>query len=327
MSTWGQLRMILSTSAPGIPEDLLDSYLNNRYEQILEKAEWMGLNMHSVIRSIAAYSSGADHATLTEGQSIVVGTGTSWIASQAGLRFYVPGDTAVYTVASVEGPLALTLDRTYEARGTDVAGTVYALSSYVLMQNIYLLPTDVRTVVDVLSPITGLPMQRFSRAELAATSGTRAMIGEPQCYAVYDDSPEGAVSPVLHRIEFYPPPSYARGFDLEYVHEAVGFDGGSTANSPFPWIGDSVLLYGCQADISMHLARHAAPGEAASHRGDAKNYEAKFQEGLASALRVEYQQRRPLSAVKMADRFTRHRMNRANRGYNNTWGIGRGGPN
>ena len=44
--TWGQLRLTLQIAAPGVSLDLVDAWINARYEKILERTDWSGLNRH-----------------------------------------------------------------------------------------------------------------------------------------------------------------------------------------------------------------------------------------------------------------------------------------
>jgi hypothetical protein len=298
MSTWGNLRLILQTGAPGVSLDLLDSWLNARYEALLESTDWTGLKAHATIQTQAAYQSGTDTVTLTVGSAAVVGVGTAWTSDITGRSFYRPGDTVVYTATYVSAT-SLTLDRPYESNGGDAAGVVYAGSAYVFMTNVYSLPSDCRSVVEVLDPVTGLPMASFTSAGLDASAGSRARVGDPHAWDAWDDSAESS-PPVLHQIEFFPPPLRARGIPLEYLKATLGFDGGNTAGSPVPFLSSRVLLDGVRADIALYQNNFNA----------AKGYEALYQDELARLLRLEHAQRRKITALKMADRFTRHRLGR-----------------
>ncbi len=312
--TWGQLRFQLKESAPDVSLDLLDGYLNGRYEQVLKASDWSGIKSHATIATMAAYQSGADTCGLTVGLATVSGVGTAWTAARIGQRFYRPGDSALYTVAAVGGVTGLTLDRAYEGNTSDAAGKVYAGSAYVFMQNVYTLPADCSAVLSILGSSSDLPLTQFSKAGLDAAAGTRTLVADPESYAVYDDSAE-ATPPVLHQVELYPPPLYARGLTLSYIRGAVYFDGQSTNSGPLPWVSSTTLLYGCRADIAMEAEKFVK----------ARGYEAKFQEQLLADLRVEFQQRRPKTAFGMASRFTRHRLVRG--AHARTWGPGQGGPN
>lgn len=306
--TWGQIRLQLQTSAPAKSLDLLDEWLNNRYKSVLEETDWQGLKAHASLQTQAAYQSAADKVSAIVGSAAVAGTGTAWTGAITGQRFYIPGTTVIYTATYVSA-IALTLDRPFEGNGIDAAGVVYAASPYVFMQNVYTLPADCDSVVTLLDPVSGIPMQPFSKDGLDASAGPRTLVDYPKSYAVYDDTPEAA-PPVLHQIELYPPPLYARGIPLEYLRLANVFDGSNTTTSPLPFISSSILLAGVRADIAMDDEKIPK----------AAGYELLFEKELARMLLVEHSQRREATALKMANRFTRHRMARAARGFQRGFG-------
>lgn len=325
--TWGQLRLQLQISAPGVSLDLLDEYLNGRYEQILEETDWIGLKGHSTIQTTAAIQTGT--VTLTVGSTGVTGASTAWSSGITGMRLYRPGDTIYYTVTYVSAT-SLTLDRAYEGVGTENAGTVYSAAQYVLMQHIYALPSDLGSVVEISNPVSGFPLNQMSKSQLDVSAGPRTLIADPGAFAIYDDSPE-ASPPVVHQIEFYPPPLHSRGYPLAYSRNANRFDGSSTTLSPLPFVSNSSLLLGSRADAEAYMASRAAErgdtAVASAHLALAMKYEAKFEDEIGRMLQDEHAQRRPKVAMKMADRFTRHRSARATRGSRGAWGIGAGGPN
>lgn len=308
--------------------DLLDEYLANRYQQVLKATDWIGLKAHGTLQTQAAYQSGTDSVTFTVGSADVTGSGTTWTNAISGQRMYRPGDSVIYTVTYVSST-ALTLDRPYEGNGMDAAGTVYTGAPYVFMQHIYALPSDAKLPVTLLDPVTGFPLSQFSKEQLDASAGPRTLVNDPTSYAIYDDSAE-ASPPVLHQVELFPPPIHARGIPLEYLRNPNVFDGQNTTASPLPWVSDQVLLYGCRADIAGYKAGQAADGgnagAAAAFVNIARGYETQFAGELARMLREEHAQRRKKVPVQMATRFTRHRMARAGRGLNNTWGPSQGGP-
>lgn len=324
--TWGQLRFTLQTSLPGVTLDLLDEWLNCRYEAVLSSCDWTGIDYHTTLMTTAAYQSGSDTVTLTLGNAGVVGVGTTWTAAATlGMQFYRPGDSVIYTVTAWNSATSITLDRPYEGNGADAVGTVYSASAYVFMQNVYPLPADVSIVVTCLDPVTGFPLTPFTKDAADVSWGPRTLVQDPESYCITDDSNESA-PPVVHQIELFPPPLYARGIKIKYQHSAIGFDGSSTGASPLPWVSNSVLLYGVRADANAHLAgKTDAAGEKAAYLGLAKMYELKFDSELARLLRQEHVQRRQKRPLQMATRFIRHRLTRAGRGFNNDWGPGAGG--
>jgi hypothetical protein len=308
--TWGQIRLNVLTTSPGVPLDIVDEFINSRYSTILESSDWIGLKAHTTIQTTAAYQSGADTVTATAGATAIIGAGTAWTADQTGLEFYIPGDNVTYTVEWIT-PTLFALDRPYEGKGGAPIGTQIAGSPYVLMQDTYPMPIDCRSIVTVLDPRTSLPMRSFTKDGLDAAAGMRATIGYPASWAEYDDTPEGqplntgGPQPVLHQIQFFPPPLEARGFPLEYLKAAQGFDGQTLTASPLPFISPTVILAGVRADVALWQEKFA---QAAGYQ---KLYEAELQK----LIFVEHTQRRVKVAMRMQQRFTRHRLQRVNRGY------------
>lgn len=308
--TWGQIRLNLLQTSPGIPLDLLDEWINARYGSVLQATDWIGLKGHTTVETTAAYQSGADSITAVVGQIAILGTGTAWTPDLfQGKLFYVPGDTAVYTI-DVQSPTLLALDRPYEGRGGAPLNTVYSGVSYVIMQDVYPLPTDCRSIVTVLSPTTGFPLAPFTKDGLDRFAGSRARIGWPESWAEYDDSPESA-PPVVHQIQLSPAPLQAAGYPLEYLRAAQGFDGRSLAATPLPFVTPTVILAGVRADIAIFQEKFPK----------AMGYQAQFDKELARMLQVEHAQRRVKTAMQMAPRFTRHRLARVMRGFNCRGGM------
>jgi hypothetical protein len=324
--TWGQIRINLLQSSPGVPLDLIDEWINSRYGQILESTDWIGLKAHTSILTTAAYQSGSDTVAIISGTGTVVGTGTTWTTTATtGQSFYIPGQNAVYTI-EVMSDTVLALDRPYEGIPGDPAGTSYSGLAYVLMQSIYPLPGDCRSITTVLDPRTDLPLTPFTKDGLDAATGTRATLGYPASWAEYDDTPEpkqeddiiALMPPVVHQIEFFPPPLLAQGFPLEYLREAVGFSGRNLTAGPLPFIANppTALLAGVRADVALWQEKFP----------QAAGYEKLYQMEVARLLQVEHAQRRVKTAMRMAPRFTRHRLQRVNRGQSVHGWQSPGGP-
>jgi hypothetical protein len=318
---------LLATGAPGVSQDLIDGYLNERYEQLLEACKWVGRNYHAMVQTTAAYQSTTDSVNLTVGSNAVTGVLTTWTAAATnGMTFYAPGDTVVYTFTWLTATSG-TLDRPYEGNGTDAPGTQYANAGYVFMQDIYQLPADVDTIIEMLNPVTGFPLERMSNEQLDRACGTRTLVQDPVAWALYDDTNENISPPPVHQVRFYPPPLNARGIPLEYAHVANGWDGSSTNAGPLPFVSSSALLAGCRASIETYLASKTEGAAAAAHTNASKTYLLEWNVEYNRLLLVEFSQRRKKLPMRMASRFTRHRVGRAAQGMLNYWRGGiPGGP-
>ena len=325
--TWGQIRLNLSNAGPEIPLDILDEWINARYGTVLQATDWIGLKSHMTITTSAAYQSGSDTVMLISGSAAAVGTGTTWLTTATtGQQFYIPGDTSIYTI-EVMSDTVLALNAPYEGQLGDPAGTVYTAMPYVLAQSIYPLPLDCRKITTNLDGRTGLPLTSFTKDGLDASAGMRATIGYPAAWAEYDDTMEpqqeddiiALMPPVVHRVEFFPPPLDAIGYPVEYIRSAVGFSGRNLTASPLPFVSSppTTILAGVRADIAIYQGNLAK----------AAGYEKQFEMELAKLLLVEHSQRRVKTSVKFANRFTRHRLGRVSRGQSVHGWSQPGGPN
>jgi hypothetical protein len=316
MPTWGSLRIQIQQTAPGVSLDLIDGWLQARYTSVLSATDWADLKAHTSLQTQAAHQSTTDTVTATVGSAAVTGAGTTWSGAISGQAFYVPGDTVTY-IATYVSATSLTLDRPYEGKSGNPAGMVYAGSAYTLMQNVYALPADCKSVVTVLDPITNTPLTPLTKDGLDVYAGPRTRVGYPQAWAEYGNTPE-TNPPVAHQIELFPPPRDSRGFPLEYLRTANPFSGENTSDSPVPFISPAVLLFGVRADCAVHLEKYT----------QATGYELQFEKELGRLLLAEHSQRRTKTSLKMANRFTRHRLARLDRGQGTGWrGSNPGGPN
>lgn len=246
MSTWGQLRLLLKQDAGTVSDDLIDGYLNTRYGDVMDRYPWKGLEVEGILQTTAAYQGGS--ASVTQGSAAVAGTGTTWTPAMSGLRFQALGAYAVYTFTYVSATSG-TLDRNYEDESNATAG-------YWLFQDEYALPAATKTVLSVVSPWTGLPLEELTKGQVLAPVFRPGYPGTPEAYALAADSNENA-PPVLHTLQFYPPPLVARGYPLRYQKATAGFGGTNTASAPLPFVTDNVLLCGCRADIKKKLKDYA----------------------------------------------------------------------
>lgn len=305
--TWGRIRWLLLASAPGITIDLIDSWLNCRYEQVLEATDWTGIHAEATIETLGAIESGtADSVTLTVGSASVAGLGTAFTPNLVGRRFYVPGDNPVYTITACASPTSVTLDRPYEGKANDAPGVAYPGSAYVIMQHTYPLPADCRAIERLFDSTYQYPMQEMTPGELAETNGPVTHLGDPQIYAMVEDTPEIINGPPpVHQVQLSPAPRYARGHTLEYLRDPYRFTGINLTQCPLPFVSTSVLMSGVRADIALYQGKLPT----------AAMYESQFKLELSRLLQVEHSQRRAPGTIHMASRFVRHRWARVVRGY------------
>ncbi len=271
-TTWGQIRLSLSVSAPGFSTDLIDEYIANRYGQILDHYPWKGLEVETLFESVAAYSTGT--VSLTQGVNTVTGTGTTFTPAMTGMMFRAMADAAEYTFTFVSAT-AGTLDRVYE-------GCTNAAASFWIYQDEYELPADCKDVLSIQNPVTGRPLADWSKKGAIESYWPLRDPGCAEAWAMAADTSE-ANPPVLHVVQLVPAPLWAWGFPLRYTKAALGFSGENTSGGPMPWVPQKAILDGVRASIALQVKDF----------NSAEGYEALFHEDLAEMMRLDGMRRRP----------------------------------
>ncbi len=246
--------------------DLVDEFIADRYAQILDHYPWKGLELETAIESVAAYQTGT--VSVTQGSASLTGAGTTFTSGMTDLKFRATGDSAYYTFTYV-GAGSATLDRPYE-------GATNATAAFSIFEDEYTLPSDCKTVLSVLDPITGLPLLDWSKGKLLDSTCGTPDPGCPLAWAMAADTGE-ANPPVLHTLQLTPPPLLAAGYPLRYQKAAIGFTGENTSGGPLPWVTAKVIKDGARADIHLHLEKFQK----------ATVYEAKFAAGLVEMVRLD----------------------------------------
>jgi hypothetical protein len=235
MATYGEIRMRLVKELPGVDRDLLDSWILDRYIEILDLLPWRRQSLSSNLTTRAAYETGT--VALTAGSAAVTGTGTVWTAGMTGLDFAASGNGGVYRFTHVS-PTTGTLDRAWE-------GETETEATYALQQRVYEMPANCR-VPAALDTWDRGPLARRSAAELRARPRTS---GTPLEWAPAADSATNRM-----QIELWPVPVVAETFRLTFDAEAPGWSAAAPAVALLPWLRESCLVSGVQATGYRHLA-------------------------------------------------------------------------
>lgn len=286
MATLGDIRFRITKAFPGLDQDLVDGWINDRYTEILDALPWKRLEQTAVIQTIAPYEAGA--VTFTAGSSQVTLTGGAFTAAMTGRAIRAVGaDTEEYYEFTYVDPATGALDRAYE--GT--TGTY----SFAIFQTIYQLPSDAKIVSAAQVFDAPQPMEQWSSAKLRATAPNRIARGEPRVWAPV---PDGNTTPPTMQIEVYPVPDKVYGIPVTYTAE----QGALTASSAtlLPWTRPAAMVAGVTADVWRHKDNIAL----------AREYDARFVALVGEMLRIDAKQRPP-AQLKMAARFVRHRIQRA----------------
>ena len=284
MSTYGEIRFRLSKLIPGVDLDLLDGWIQDRYQQILDRLDWKRLEVVTTLSTEPEYTDGT--VDVTGGNDSISGSGTNWLQSMDGWMMRINAEVSMYSFTYVSQTSG-TLDRPYE--GQTASGL-----SYRLTKNVYALPADMRALHRVASITNDRPLERVTPADLDRIDPARTQYGSPRRYAVYMDT---ATDPPAMQIEFHPAPVEREGFRVEGIAEEPMPTGASI--TVLPWVRPGALIAGVQADAALH----------AGDGGRAALYEAKFESLVRDMANIESRRRGP-QQLRVSRLYTDHNLRR-----------------
>jgi len=297
--TYGEIRLRLTQLWPGVSLDLIDGWILDRYQSILDKLTWQRLQVEQVITTKDEYNTGT--VAVTKGSAVLTGTDTVWAEEMTGriIRVAVATSEGIQSVGptyyeftwSGSDPTLGSLDRGWEDE--DATGLSYRIN-----QNIYPLPAGTRLIHDIRNPRTNLPLKRLSLAQLNELAAGRTAYGDPEHWCLYMDQNS---DPPVPQVEFYPIPTRLQGLIGTLIFEEMP-DGTDTAVSLLPWVRPAALIAGVQMDIARHLKEW----------NSLQSLTVQYIEYLSDMVRMEAQRIGP-SKMRLEDRFTRHRRRRYTR--------------
>lgn len=259
--TYGQLKLRLTQAFPGISLDLIEGWINDRYQEILAELPWTRLTVMSVLQTTAPYTQGT--VTVTQGSNTVGLLGGAWNQNMDVHCFRVSGDPDFYEFHYINATTAA-LDRAYD--GTTKAGAAYSLS-----QSVYVMPTDCRFLQDDAfnSPLG--PLTRFTHQQIDAFDPQRMQTGTPRAWCSYMDSDN---VPPQFQVELWPQPD--KVMSLPFTYQSTGGDLTSEDQILQVWMQPAALVEGVTSKIKAHMKDytgaqfHAAAATAAlkTMRGD-----------------------------------------------------------
>jgi len=133
--------------------------LNREVRTLSSKRRWRYYQDTYNFNFTESYDTGT--VTVTEGSTTVTGSGTTFTSAMVGRKFSVDGEPGIYTIAAYVSATEITLDRDY-ARDSD-SGV-----AYVIFQDTYDLPTDLRSLVAIRNLKTGRELDVVSNQERLA---------------------------------------------------------------------------------------------------------------------------------------------------------------
>ena len=286
MATYGDIRLNLSKQRPGVDPELIDGFILDTYQKMLDTMSWSRLDGSITIQTPAEVNVGT--VTVTPGNQIVRGSGTGWTSNLTGRVIRVDGGEEIYQF-TYQDPMTGALDRPYEGESTG-AGLAYQIN-----QNVFPLPANLRLVEGVRNLDSGWTLERTTRALLNLDDASRDFYGVP-CYWIPTFDQQS--NPPVPQIELYPVPNQLVGVAIDGVFEDVTFGTGSSTTLPI-WTRPSCLKAGARAMIEAHLENY----------NGAEYWDGEYAKLLAQMVGIDSMRSGP-AQMRMASRFTRHRIER-----------------
>jgi hypothetical protein len=288
-TTYGSLRFRLTKMLPGIDPDLIDGWISDRYTAILDRLPWQRLEKSFAFETIAPYSAGLISASA--GSANVGLAGGAWTVAMTGLSIRIDNRDEYYEFTPTS-PTAGTLDRPFE-------GSTAGALAYCIFATVYQLPPDCRELRAIRLMDWPRALARRTKQEVNAHAASRSTQGPPVEYAPYMDDTS---APPRLQIEVYPAPDAVRTLVVDYIAEVASPSGTSTAL--LPWVRPAALIEGVRASGLDHLKDYSGSDRA----------EARFQALLEQMVTID-SRNRPPRQMRMAPRFTRHRLQRSLNSY------------
>lgn len=262
--TFSDLWRALRLHVPQLPAPLAQRLINDRYRRALERRPWSSLRKEFGIQVSASKETGTIAAT--RGQAVVVGTGTSFAATDLGRQIQIGGVGIPYTITEVASATSLTLDRVFAAP-TNATATYKIIDAYITP------PADFMRWLVVMDHVRGWRLHTWvTQDQLAMADPQRTSAGQP--WVVADRRRVAAGM----SYELWPYPNSDQWYHAYYI--ARGGDLVDPDDEPiWPLRGDEILK-GALADVTRWPGMADQPNPLFGQRGLADSYQAEYEDLL-----------------------------------------------
>lgn len=251
MATLGELLHYLNRSCGNHTPDpiLAQQWAQRVYGSILERVNWPFLITEGLISTVNDITS--DSVTVTSGSTTVTETtsDSKWTSAINGRKFRKKGRTEYYVISTYanSNPDTFVLDRNYE-------GSTATATSYEIWQNVYSIPSDARTIINIRRINSGFELVKVSSGDLDESFPDRPTLADPKYWA-----PLGRDTSNVQRVEVYPIPDAARGLVIRYIEETPTLS--SAATTILPQVNLQLMLDGMLAEYWRWRTGHNPAGD------------------------------------------------------------------
>jgi hypothetical protein len=271
--TFAQMTRQLQLWVPELPPFLAQRFVRDRYRRLADLRPWGALRAEGEFLPNAATTAGT--ATMTRGSPLVVGIETGWTSAEVGRQFQANSRAPIYTILSVEGPLALTLDRPFG--GDSGTGLYRILDAYVTV------PSDFRSFMVVLDPRRSWRLQHWvTQQELALLDPGRSSAGTP--WALVDRRFSSTTR--RPQYELWPYCTIASNYPFYYIKQVA--DLAADDDEPFYPLTGAEIVRGALADLARWPGTAATPNPMFEHALElARSFEAEARDMLENLERQD----------------------------------------
>ena len=278
MATNTYLEMVRSLRlwVPQLDEFLAQALIRDRYRRILERCTWSGLRSENEF--LIQISKTAGTVSVTNNSKSVVGTGTSFAASDVGRTFKGAVGTPIYLITAVDvGLQTLTLDRVF-------GSITNATSSYTVFDGYVTMPSDFKQMICIVDPTSGYKLRHWvTQDQLLRWDPQRNFFGLP--YALVNRRYNAASGTPGIQYELWPYCSTQRNLPFYYYAQAPDL----TNDSDVPiWpIRSDVIVSGALADVTRWPGTKDNPNLMYGKMDIFGSYQAEFEDKLIDLERQD----------------------------------------
>lgn len=218
--------------------DIILSLINTRHSDLLESYDWSRKKTEIVVATLPDKSTGT--LAVSNGNSAVVGTGTSFTASDAGRYVTIGSDTSFYVMKTVSLATSFALgDLNNNTIG--YAGTTGSGLAYNCFSRWYSLGAGIEQIISVNYQVK---LGEVSQEYLDTIDPHRSSTGDPVCFARGPRNMSGSND--IARIEFWPRPSssIAVNISVQRGHvDLVPTQAPLVPSGPLEWFAAEDMCY------------------------------------------------------------------------------------
>lgn len=243
---------------PEAPPTMIARWIQNAYRRLIDERNWYGTLVKGIISVPDVYSTGI--ATFTNGSTAVTGVGTAWDNTFVGRQIRVGFSTPFYTIKSVEGAGALTMDLPW-------GEPTFVNTGYLVFQSVINLGNNVKRLEAMVNQRQGWRLWVNLPQEVTNIRDTwRAAMGFTYACSNYMPSADGSI-----QWELYPAPTSQQSFPFSAFVQPPDI----SDDNPFPLLGlrSDVLVMMAIPDALLFRSRNSKyydPQTAQVKRGEAQ---------------------------------------------------------